>query len=93
MRSRGTERVLIRRHLRPHAQAEMAGTPETAAILDALNATRASARERQDELERKIRDEARKLRQGAAAGARMESCWCLASEKLSLVEDSLWHLK
>ncbi len=50
------------------AQAEMAGSPETAVILDALNATRASARERQDELERKIRDEARKLRQGVADG-------------------------
>ncbi len=47
---------------------EMAGSPETAVILDALNATRASARERQDELERKIRDEARKLRQGVADG-------------------------
>ncbi len=49
-------------------QAEMSGSPETAVILDALNATRASARERQDELERKIRGEARKLRQGAADG-------------------------
>lgn len=49
-------------------QMEMAGSPETAVILDALNATRASARERQDELERKIRDEARKLRQGVADG-------------------------
>jgi pre-mRNA-splicing helicase BRR2 len=48
----------------------MAGSPETAAILDALNATRASARERQDELERRIRAEARKLRDGGAAGAR-----------------------
>jgi hypothetical protein len=47
----------------------MAGRPETAAILAALQATRANARERQDELERKIREEARSLRQGAAAGA------------------------
>jgi hypothetical protein len=47
----------------------MAGRPDTAAILAALQATRANARERQDELERKIREEARSLRQGAAAGA------------------------
>lgn len=51
-------------------QAEMAGRADTAAILAALQATRANARERQDELERKIREEARSLRQGATAGAR-----------------------
>lgn len=56
--------------LHARAQAEMAGSPATAAILDALNATRASARERQDELERRIRAEARKLRDGPGAGAR-----------------------
>jgi hypothetical protein len=53
-------------------QAEMAGSPETRLILDALHATRASARERQEEAERRIREEARKLRQGGAAGA----CCC-----------------
>ena len=51
-------------------QAEMAGSPDLAPILEMLNATRASARERQGEIERKIRAEARKLRQGDAAGAR-----------------------
>ena len=51
-------------------QMEMAGRADTAAILAALQATRANARERQDELERKIREEARSLRQGATAGAR-----------------------
>ena len=49
-------------------QAEMAGSPDLAPILEMLNATRASARERQGEIERKIRAEARKLRQGDAAG-------------------------
>lgn len=46
----------------------MAGSPDLAPILELLNATRASARERQGEIERKIRAEARKLRQGDAAG-------------------------
>ena len=63
-------------------QAEMAGSPDLAPILEMLNATRASARERQGEIERKIRAEARKLRQGDAAGQhdkiiplRQQSCW------------------
>ena len=46
----------------------MTGSPELVPILEMLNATRASARERQGEIERKIRAEARKLRQGEAAG-------------------------
>ena len=46
----------------------MAGSPDLAPILEMLNATRASARERQGEIERKISAEARKLRQGDAAG-------------------------
>lgn len=60
-------------------EAEMAEQPETRAILDALHGTRASARDRQSAMERTIREEARKLRQGqdgagggaggAAAGA------------------------
>lgn len=50
-------------------QAEMAGSSETAAILDALNPTRTSARERQGETERRIREEARRLAaEGGAAG-------------------------
>lgn len=47
-------------------QAEMAGSPETAAILDALNSQRADARERQAAMERQIREEARRLRGGVA---------------------------
>ncbi len=47
-------------------QAEMAGTAETAAILDALNSQRADARERQAAMERQIREEARRLRGGIA---------------------------
>ena len=47
----------------------MAGAPDTAAILDALNITRASARERQGETERRIREEARRLAaEGGTAG-------------------------
>ena len=42
-------------------QTEMAGAPDTAAILDALNPTRTSARARQDQTERRIREEARLL--------------------------------
>ncbi|KAL3148608.1 hypothetical protein ABBQ38_014036 [Trebouxia sp. C0009 RCD-2024] len=50
-------------------QAEMAGTPDTAAILDALNSQRADARERQAAMERQIREEARRLRGGVADGS------------------------
>ena len=47
----------------------MAGAAETSAILDALNPTRASARERQGETERRIREEARRLAaEGGAVG-------------------------
>ena len=42
----------------------MSGSPETAAILDMLRATRTSARDRQSAMERTIREEARKLKQG-----------------------------
>ena len=50
-------------------QAEMGGAPDTAAILDALNPTRTTARARQDQTERRIREEARLLAgQGGAAG-------------------------
>ena len=47
-------------------QTEMGGAPDTAAILDALNPTRTTARARQDLTERKIREEARLL--GGKAG-------------------------
>ena len=42
----------------------MSGSPETAAILEALNSQRADARERQAAMERQIREEARRLRGG-----------------------------
>ena len=72
---------------------EMAGRPETAMILDALNATRASARERQDELERKIRDEARKLRQGVADGVRQHACLlCRSVRELHPVDATCAHV-
>lgn len=45
-------------------QAEMSGAPETAAILESLNSQRADARERQAAMERQIREEARRLREG-----------------------------
>lgn len=44
-------------------EAEMRATPATAVILAALHATRTSARDRQNAMERSIREEARKLRQ------------------------------
>lgn len=49
-------------------QTEMAGAPETAAILEALKADRATARERQSALERQIREEARRLRSADGTG-------------------------
>ena len=39
----------------PFVQAEMQGSPDTAAILEALQATKATAKERHAEMERKIR--------------------------------------
>lgn len=57
------------RGLNVRCQAEMAGSPDTKAILDALHATRASARERQEEVERRIREEARNIRQGVTSGS------------------------
>ena len=51
----------------------MAATPATSAILDALNPTRASARERQGETERRIREEARRL--AAEGGVVGELAW------------------
>lgn len=51
---------------RQKIEEEMAANPETAPILDALHATRTSARDRQSQMERSIREEARKLRQAEA---------------------------
>ncbi len=51
---------------RGRIEAEMQGSPDTSAILAALNATRTSARDRQNAMERSIREEARKLKQGEA---------------------------
>lgn len=51
---------------RGRIEAEMQGSPDTSAILAALHATRTSARDRQSAMERSIREEARKLRQGEA---------------------------
>ena len=56
---------------RDRVETEMSATPETSVILDMLRATRTSARDRQSAMERTIREEARKLKQGdegAAAG-------------------------
>ena len=54
---------------RSRIENEMAGSPSTASILDALHATRTSARERQSAMERTIREEARALRgKGNAVG-------------------------
>ena len=48
--------LLGRRHeIDVMLQAEMMGSPATAAILEALHATRATAKERHAEMERKIR--------------------------------------
>ena len=47
---------------RGRIETEMSESPETRGILDALHATRASARDRQSAVERSIREEARKLR-------------------------------
>ncbi|KAL4451451.1 hypothetical protein ABPG75_007113 [Micractinium tetrahymenae] len=53
---------------RKRVETEMEAGAETRSILDALHATRASARERQSAVERSIREEARRLRQGQAGG-------------------------
>ncbi|GFH22737.1 uncharacterized protein HaLaN_20249, partial [Haematococcus lacustris] len=53
---------------RSRIETEMAGSQECAAILDALRATRTSARERQNAMERTIREEARRLRGEGGTG-------------------------
>lgn len=59
-------------------QAEMAGAPETAAILDSLNSQRADARERQAAMERQIREEARRLREGLTGPVLFCALLCFA---------------
>ena len=49
-------------------ESEMSEQPEARSILDALHGNRASARDRQSAMERTIREEARKLRQGQDGG-------------------------
>ena len=56
-------------------QTEMAGSDDTRIILEALQAGRMSAKERQTAVERSIREEARRLRTGGAAGEPL--CWCI----------------
>ena len=67
-------------------QAEMAGSPETAAILEALNSQRADARERQAAMERQIREEARRLRGGVAGSACSHCSLCIC-----MLMHSCWH--
>ena len=69
-------------------QAEMAGSPETAAILEALNSQRADARERQAAMERQIREEARRLRGGVAGSACSHCSLCNC-----MLKHSCWHTR
>ena len=59
---------------RERIETEMSGAPDTAAILAALRATRTSARDRQTAMERSIREEARRLKQGEAGEWRVCAC-------------------
>lgn len=51
---------------RDAVQASMASQPETAALLEALRSGRGTAKDRQNALERNIREEAKKLRMAEA---------------------------
>lgn len=62
---------------RERIEMEMAGSPDTSAILAALRATRTSARDRQTAMERSIREEARRLKQGEAG----ETGWVTEGER------------
>ncbi|KAK3020100.1 hypothetical protein RJ639_003724 [Escallonia herrerae] len=53
---------------RKEIEEEMVGVTELAAILDQLHATRATAKERQKNLEKSIREEARRLKDGETGG-------------------------
>ncbi|KAK9818381.1 hypothetical protein WJX72_011703 [[Myrmecia] bisecta] len=70
-------------------EAEMAGSEDTAAVLDQLHATRASAKERQSAMERSIREEARRLRQGGAEGGAGEGAGGAAAGRKAVDLESL----
>lgn len=66
----------------------MEGDQETAAILSELHAGRASAKERQTAVERQIREEARRLRQGDT-GAMVAGAEAIAAGRQMLDFDTL----
>jgi len=70
-------------------EAEMGGSPETASILAELHAGRASAKERQTAVERQIREEARRLRQGEAGGVAAGAADAAATGRQMLDFDTL----
>lgn len=67
---------------RDAVQAAMASEPETAALLEALRSGRGTAKDRQNALERNIREEAKKLRM-AEAGAL--TCVCCVFDCIIMV--------
>lgn len=89
---------------RKNIEEEMASDPSLAPILEQLHATRASAKERQKNLEKSIRDEAKRLlnNDAAAAGADgardhraaewdMESGWLKGQRQLLDLESLSFH--
>jgi hypothetical protein len=70
-----------------HTHTHTHRNPELTAILDALHATRATARERQSATERRIREEARKLRQGLGGGEGAAAAAAAAGRKNIDLED------
>ncbi|GIL50154.1 hypothetical protein Vafri_6292 [Volvox africanus] len=73
---------------RDRIETEMGGSADTTAILAALRATRTSARDRQTAMERSIREEARRLRQGEA-GARGDAGGGAIANRHQVALDSL----
>lgn len=89
---------------RKKIEEEMASDPSLAPILEQLHATRASAKERQKNLEKSIRDEAKRLLNNDAAGAGaagardhraaewdMESGWLKGQRQLLDLESLSFH--
>ena len=85
---------------RKKIEEEMMGNPSLVPILEQLHATRASAKERQKNLEKSIRDEAKRLLNNDSAGADgprerravdrdMESGW-LKGQRQLLDLDTIW---
>ncbi|GLJ51622.1 hypothetical protein SUGI_1097110 [Cryptomeria japonica] len=79
---------------------EMMGEPALAAILEQLHATRATAKERQKNLERSIREEARKLRDEGVDGERtrerrvdreMENSWLKGQRQMLDLDSISFH--